>query len=293
VLADDRKVSTALAPKRLIRAKGMEFWTPLQLGEAVEKNPTGLQPALNGLREWARSRALEGSNLGQRDVNVIYIDLLKRLSRANEFPESLTELIAKLALQGQRSALFSRFGLTSEIDVNSIIDVISGTPPARQNVMAQVVKPYMDSNEARFAALDSLQQTLATFVDELNTAFFQNKEVGFDLGQGVKISSGGSPLDPKVLSSGEKQLLVLFCNVAQASNGQSIFIIDEPELSLNVSWQRRLIDALQKLASENAQFILATHSLELLSRHRSNVTKLVDRGSGQKAAPAETPGEEE
>jgi ABC-type glutathione transport system ATPase component len=149
------------------------------------------------------------------------------------------------------------------------------------NVIAQVIKPYLDSNEARFAALDSLQSTLATFVDQLNTVFFRKKVVNFDLGHGVGISAGGQPLNPELLSSGEKQLLVLFCNVAQASDRPAIFIIDEPELSLNVDWQRHLIDALQKLASENVQFIFATHSLELLSRHRNNVAKLVEGGSGQ------------
>ncbi len=35
--------------------------------------------------------------------------------------------------------------------------------------------------------------------------------------------------------------------------------MSEPELSLNVDWQRHLIDALQKLGSGNVQFVLATH----------------------------------
>jgi energy-coupling factor transporter ATP-binding protein EcfA2 len=135
----------------------------------------------------------------------------------------------------------------------------------------------MDSNEVRFAALDSLQKTLATFVDELNVRFLMNKRISFNLAGGVRVESSGQVLDPRVLSSGEKQLLVLFCNVAQASDRESIFIIDEPELSLNVEWQRFLIDALQKLGSGNIQFIFATHSLELLARHRKNVAKLVNR----------------
>ena len=59
----------------------------------------------------------------------------------------------------------------------------------------------------------------------------------------------------------------------------SIFIIDEPEISLNVKWQRKLGDTLLKFAKgRNVQFILASHSIELLSGHGKNVFKLINEG---------------
>ncbi|WP_164667189.1 AAA family ATPase, partial [Pseudomonas viridiflava] len=39
----------------------------------------------------------------------------------------------------------------------------------------------------------------------------------------------------------------------------SVFLMDEPESSLHVEWQRMLFPALMKLAP-NSQFIVATHS---------------------------------
>jgi energy-coupling factor transporter ATP-binding protein EcfA2 len=297
-LADDRKVTTPTVSRRFASARHYFLTSryqvdPFSVGEEEEEDPSALLPALRALHEWARSRALEGSDAGQRDVNSIYIDLIKQLSKTTEDEEPLSELLDKLSAQGKRSELFSRFALSSEIDVSSIIKAISNSAQPRQRVMTQVIKPYLDSNEARFAALESLQRTLATFVDELNIRFFKNKEISFDLRRGVKVFADGQNLDPKVLSSGEKQLLVLFCNVAQASNRQSLFIIDEPELSLNVGWQRHLIDALQKLASGNVQFIFATHSLELLARHRGNVAKLENMGVAHAARVATTAGAEE
>lgn len=64
------------------------------------------------------------------------------------------------------------------------------------------------------------------------------------------------------LSSGEKQLLRIFIDVLLA-NGQPI-IIDEPELSLHIDWQRRLLGILRRLAPAS-QIIVATHSPEILA----------------------------
>jgi energy-coupling factor transporter ATP-binding protein EcfA2 len=273
VLPDDRRVGTPLmGPKYAIREGG--YVRLVKAGEAPEEDPSALDATLDALQNWATRRAVEGSNAGQRDVNTVYIDLLKRLAKTDEHQDSLLTLIERLDGQEKRSALFSRFGLSSKIDVDSITKTIVNSDKSRQNILAQVVKPYLDGNEARLDALDSVQRTLATFVDELNLNFLKSKQVNFDLARGVRIVSSGQELKPNVLSSGEKQLLVLFCNVAQASDRESIFIIDEPELSLNVNWQRSLIRALQKLGAGSVQFVFATHSLELLARHRENVAEL-------------------
>jgi hypothetical protein len=64
------------------------------------------------------------------------------------------------------------------------------------------------------------------------------------------------------LSSGEKQLLRIFIDVLLA-DGQPI-IIDEPELSLHIDWQRQILGILQRLAP-NSQIIVATHSPEIMA----------------------------
>lgn len=80
-----------------------------------------------------------------------------------------------------------------------------------------------------------------------------------------------------MLSSGERQLILLFCYVISASEETAIFIIDEPEISLNVIWQRKLGNTLLEFAKgRNVQFILATHSIELLTGHKENVCKLIN-----------------
>ena len=98
----------------------------------------------------------------------------------------------------------------------------------------------------------------------------------FDLQTGVTVAAfDGQQLSPTALSSGEKQLLLLCCNTLVARGRSSLFLIDEPELSLNIKWQRRLVESLLGLAvNRNVQFIFATHSFELLAPHEKSVLEL-------------------
>jgi predicted ATPase len=72
------------------------------------------------------------------------------------------------------------------------------------------------------------------------------------------------------LSSGEKQLLIQFMEVVLQEGKSLIFIADEPELSLHVTWQEKLLKALRDL-NENAQLIVATHSPDIVAEFSENV----------------------
>lgn len=77
----------------------------------------------------------------------------------------------------------------------------------------------------------------------------------------VRSDSGTIPVAS--LSSGEKQIIRLLLECLAA--GENCIIIDEPELSMHVSWQHRLISSLQ-LVNPKAQIIVATHSPEVMAR---------------------------
>jgi ABC-type lipoprotein export system ATPase subunit len=70
---------------------------------------------------------------------------------------------------------------------------------------------------------------------------------------------GGKTLTPYQLSSGEKQILVILLTVLIQNNKSSILFMDEPEISLHIDWQKKLIQYIKEL-NPNVQIILATHS---------------------------------
>ena len=65
------------------------------------------------------------------------------------------------------------------------------------------------------------------------------------------------------LSSGEKQLLIILLTVLVQDNKPSILFMDEPEISLHIDWQRKLIKYIREL-NPNVQIILATHSPDII-----------------------------
>ena|ERR1700677_1495067 len=63
------------------------------------------------------------------------------------------------------------------------------------------------------------------------------------------------------LSSGEQHQLYLFADLIFDSQKADIILIDEPEISLHVSWQESFIDDLLSVPGiENSQIMIATHS---------------------------------
>ena len=61
------------------------------------------------------------------------------------------------------------------------------------------------------------------------------------------------------LSSGEKQIVSLFSKLYLESDEKSIVIIDEPELSLSLQWQKMLLPDIMR--TENCDLLLTvTHS---------------------------------
>lgn len=69
----------------------------------------------------------------------------------------------------------------------------------------------------------------------------------------------GESLSPYLLSSGEKQMLIILLTALTEDMQPYVIFMDEPEISLHFDWQKRLISLIRAL-NPNAQIILTTHS---------------------------------
>ncbi|MCF0187567.1 MAG: ATP-binding protein, partial [Bacteroidaceae bacterium] len=72
-------------------------------------------------------------------------------------------------------------------------------------------------------------------------------------------------IDHTLLSSGEKQLLLILIKVFLQEKQPAIMMMDEPELSLHICWQQSLIEAIRRI-NPNCQLIITTHSPSILSK---------------------------
>ena len=69
----------------------------------------------------------------------------------------------------------------------------------------------------------------------------------------------GEKLSPYLLSSGEKQILLILLTVLTEDQQPYVLFMDEPEASLHFEWQKSLIGMVREL-NPNAQVLLTTHS---------------------------------
>lgn len=241
-----------------------------------------LKTSIARTENWIREQALKGSNRGSANVHNLYEEIISRIITSGEIVSedlrhSSQQLIQKLKAEEDRSKEFSHFGLMSPLDTQKLISTIGNNNEATLPITWNVLKPYLDSVSARLDALQETQDLLKLFVSTVNS-FFNDKKIELHVRTGLNIATeNGQEISPESLSSGEKQLLLLLCNTLTARDKATIFIIDEPEISLNIKWQRQLIRVLLDFTKGSlVQFLLATHSIELLAQYRRNVVKLQD-----------------
>jgi predicted ATPase len=117
----------------------------------------------------------------------------------------------------------------------------------------------IDEVEHRIAAAMAprakLEELLGRMFSGHKSVVFGEAEIEVRVGKEGKISTGQ-------LSSGEKQVLKILVESLRVE--ESSLLIDEPELSMHVDWQRELISSIRSLNPE-CQLILATHSPEIMA----------------------------
>lgn len=246
------------------------------VGEAVDRT-------LEGLRRLALTR----TSVGYTSVNTIYEELISGIVEHGDgadesrlFP--ISELRQNLIDLRSRNSTYAKYGLTPYLDTDRLLTLLNRAQHSSVEILNTVLKPYFDGHHARLNALEPAQKVIDEFVTMLSE-FFAHKVVELDVTTGLIIKDRQEKqIPPELLSSGERQLVVLLCNAIAARKDGTILVIDEPEISLNVKWQRRLISALLRcLEGVDTQIILATHSIEILSQYREHVATLTDlyRGS--------------
>ena len=288
-MRDDRRLTSNLDEKR--RADGGEEFNPNQVWDELPPHrmmhlhlqppQSKLSATVETVNQYFRRHALTATSRGEIDTNKIYDAIIKQLvlPRRASTPPSQDEIVAylsKMEAVANRNRDFVKVGLTSPLMAENMLKTLRRAKPSAWPALLNVLRPYIDSVEARLAALEPIRKITDQFIESINSFIGTGKTVSFNLERGLQIQGyDGDILEPDSLSSGEKQLLTLFCHIICVRDKSAVFMIDEPELSLNVKWQRRLVQSLLDCtAGASIQFVMASHSMELLARHRDHVVAL-------------------
>lgn len=239
-----------------------------------------LKDALQRGGRYLNRQIITASNVGSKNINDIYSDIFRRILTQNEVESNIAasdmhSLMVQLRWLQRRQRKFVKLGLSPELDLTSFMPDISKLPKANIDVLSKVLTPFIATLRARLDAMDPIRAAVQKFLYNLNQ-FLRFKTIEYLPASGFRIlGAANEPIDVDQLSSGEQQLLLMFCSVLAASDGPNIFIIDEPEISLNVKWQREIVSALREISRiDESQLMISTHSIELLTQYSESVVSI-------------------
>jgi len=127
---------------------------------------------------------------------------------------------------------------------------------------AKALSIYLNDLEEKLGVFKELLEKLELFTEILNERRFTFKKIFINKEEGFYFeNSKGKRLNLEDLSSGEQHQLVLMYELIFNTNENMLVLIDEPEISLHISWQKEFLSDLLKIRRMSGfQVILATHA---------------------------------
>lgn len=175
------------------------------------------------------------------DATHIHYDVIRSFDRPlihGDLMEKMADKNVKSELDWQLYQLQRRY-LDYQVNIgNRIIECLTSGHPEEATKISLPKTKFLDLID------DLYGETGKTIIRKSNEILFEQD---------------GDTLYPYQLSSGEKQLLVILLTVLVQDNQSGVLFMDEPEVSLHVEWQQRLIGLIREL-NPNVQIILTTHS---------------------------------
>lgn len=199
-----------------------------------------------------------------------YLEQWERLSREkidyNTFVESWNDYIKDLEK-------YEELGLINISETNYIDFNTSEKGKEAYNVIGGYLNLLLGENEGNTSPLKEIYEKLNLFKSIFDSRNSVTWKKVFFTREGLKVYDCSNPDERKeiplhVLSSGEKHDFVMFYELIFNAEPNSLILIDEPEISLHITWQEEFMDNLLTICNtNNMQSIVATHSPNIINGH--------------------------
>jgi predicted ATP-binding protein involved in virulence len=194
--------------------------------------------------------------------------LIKKLKQGTS--ESFEDLNNALAKLDKRRKIFSSIGLVVDSKDSELLQI-----KENQKDLIKTLKLYVDDSHQKLDPYEDLSNKIKLFKQIVNKRFKHKKLVishlnGMEFISTVKTDLKGKAesIPPSKLSSGEQNELILFYKLIFHSKNGDVILIDEPELSLHISWQNKFIKDLKEVTSINdVSIVIATHSPDIIDEN--------------------------
>ncbi len=135
---------------------------------------------------------------------------------------------------------------------------------------------------------DNFYQRLKLFIEILNERRLSYKKITLSEIEGFSFTNDNNiPLKPNDLSSGEQHELVLLYQLLFKIPSNALILLDEPEISLHITWQKEFIDDMNDIIKlRNFDVLLATHSPSIINGNWDLTVSLTGRNHEEQKQPA-------
>jgi len=203
--------------------------------------------------------------------------------RERSFPERMLnkqygDAISASQISDEYTKLQSRFIKLSETGLQEAIPLITLPSTKLNPTERRVLSLYLEDLNEKLNVFSELQDQIDAF-KQIIARKFRRKVMNINRKKGFAIlDNNNQPLAPSALSSGEQHQIVMFYDLIFSKNNNLLFLIDEPEISLHVEWQRQFLTDLEKISIlKGHQFLIATHSPQIIGSRR-DLTIALDGG---------------
>lgn len=205
------------------------------------------------------------------------LDLLPRILerfQASGRPVDRQELLDRVQAVQNRFPLMKRLGLqTDDANLSALAGLLRDDAYQETHSLT-LLETYVEMQESQNKARELIAGRLLGF-EQIMDEFLIGKSIRIDPREGLRIQTENGPLIESDLSSGEYHFLCMMVSALLCQRSGSIIAIDEPELSLHVIWQRKVLNALARCAARASPlFIFATHSAAISAEHADKVYSL-------------------
>lgn len=195
------------------------------------------------------------------------------LSKIDELENiSDEDLEARLTLLEKRREKLRKVGLVDpsedEIPREPVRKGKNESTPGNE-LIKNVFLVYIEDSNSKLDIYDSIADKLEVFLEILNERLnVKSIQIDRDKGLIVKSEKFNRDIPLAGLSSGEQHMIILFYNLLFKCEENSLILIDEPEISLHISWQNNFINDLLRIKTITPfEVIIATHSPDIIDEN--------------------------
>lgn len=218
----------------------------------------------NQLIETIKNKRSEATDLGSNLDRTYPNRVINRIANQKDISDDFIKS-SFIELQNKR-ALLNDVGLL-DTDVQELASINENA--YNQQILKEVLSVYIEDSHKKLSIYDDLASRIKLLLDILNRRLTY-KHLSIEKTKGFVFTStiNGKEIPLTGLSSGEQHELVLYFELLFNTKQNSLLLIDEPEISLHISWQKAFIEDLRSVTElNNLSVIIATHSPDIIGNH--------------------------